>query len=358
MRPLALVVIVLAGAPLFSRGRAPVHTGETGARLSAQQCQGCHERTYQEWSRSRHAQAWSNELFTESFKDRRSPWCVHCHAPLAEQRDQVFLGESAQPELLQEGVNCATCHLRDGVLLSGRAPSQAAQQAHRIRHEPSLGTADFCGGCHEFHLPDFHTPGRPDSPLLMQKTLTEWRASSAARRGQTCQSCHMAQGAHTFPGGHELELVRGALEISWRWSGSSQLCAVLRARDVGHAVPTGDPFRSLRLRLCQDAACGTPVRQRLLMRNITHRGGRTVEGPDRRLAPPSDSESSERTECFELSPRAAVSHWRLELLYAEPHLESRLPDSVSRALLMEGVLPLVSSSAAGPAPGGAASTHR
>jgi hypothetical protein len=340
MRPLALIVLVLAGAPLFSRGRAPVRTGEAGAALSAGACQGCHERTYEEWSRSRHAQAWSNALFTESFRDHRSPWCVHCHAPLAEQRAQVFLGEPTEPALLEEGVNCATCHLREGVILAGRAPSQAAQEAHRIRHEPTLRSVDFCGGCHEFHLPDFHAPGRPDTALLMQKTITEWRASSAARRGETCQSCHMAEGAHTFPGAHDLDLVRATLEVTWRWSGPDRVCATVRARDVGHSVPTGDPFRRLRLRLCQDASCGSPVRQRLLTREVTLTGAGAVEGPDRRLAPPSSSAATERTECLELPPGAAApSHWRLEILYAEPHLEARLPDSLTRAVITEGPLP-------------------
>lgn len=340
MRPLVLVAVVLASAPLFSGGRAPVRTGETGAALSAQACRGCHERTYDEWSRSRHAQAWSNPIFTESFRDLRSPWCVHCHAPLDEQRSQFFVGEPSEPALLEEGVNCATCHLREGALLSGRPPSEAAQAAHRIRHEPRLRTVDFCGGCHEFRMPDFHAPGRPDTTLLMQKTVTEWRASSAARRGETCQSCHMPEGAHTFPGAHELALVRETLETTWTWSGPSRVCATVRARGVGHAVPTGDPFRRLRLRLCGDATCDTPLRQRLLTRKVTLKDGRALEGPDKRIAPPASSESSERMECFELpAGTKAPAHWMLELLYAEPHVESRLPDSVTRAIITAGPLP-------------------
>jgi hypothetical protein len=340
MRPLALVVVVLASAPLFSRGRAPVRTGETGAALSARECRSCHERTYEEWSRSRHAQAWTNPIFTESFRDLRSPWCVHCHAPLAEQRSQFFVGEPSEPALLEEGVNCATCHLREGEILSGRAPSVEAQAAHRIRHEPALRTVDFCGGCHEFLMPDFHAPGRPDTTLLMQKTITEWRASSAAQRGETCQSCHMAEGAHTFPGAHDLDFVRATLDVSWSWSGPSRACATVRARNVGHAVPTGDPFRRLRLRICGDATCDSPLRQRLLTRKVTRTAGQTVEGADTRIATPVSSETSTRTECFELPlDPGAASHWRLEILYAEPHVESRLPDSVTRAVITSGSLP-------------------
>lgn len=339
MRPLALVLLVLAGAPLFSRGRAPVVTGSTGPALSARECQGCHEREYQEWAGSRHAQAWSNALFTESFRESGSPWCVNCHAPLAEQRSQHFLGEGGPPGLLEEGVTCAACHLRDGVILTGREPSQAAQEVHPVRLERELGTAEFCGGCHEFPLPEVSASVGPAPHLLMQQTLTEWRASRAARRGERCQSCHMAGGSHAFPGGHALEWVRGALELTWQWRGRSRVCAVVRSRNAGHAVPTGDLFRRLRLRLCEDATCERPIHQRMMSRRITGLGGSALESVDTRLPPPTASESSERTECFELDRGvAAPAHWMLELLYAEPRLESHLPDSVTRAVISSGPL--------------------
>lgn len=339
MRPLSLVLLVLAGAPLFSRGRTPVVTGGSGAALSARECQGCHEREYQEWAGSRHAQAWSNALFTESFRESGSPWCVNCHAPLTEQRSQHFLGEGGPPGLLGEGVNCAACHLREGVILTSREPSPAAREVHPVRREPELGTSDFCGGCHEFPFPEGSAPAGAAPHLLMQQTLTEWRASTAARRGERCQSCHMAGGAHAFPGGHSLEWVRGALELTWEWRGRSRVCAVVRSRNAGHAVPTGDLFRRLRLRLCEDAACERPVRQRLMSRRITGTGGSTLESVDTRIPPPTASETSERTECFELARGAAVpAYGMLELLYAEPRLEALLPVSVTRAIISSGPL--------------------
>lgn len=339
MSPLAWIALVLSQAPLFSQGHGPVRTGKPASELSAQECQPCHERVYAEWSRSRHALAWSNSLFTESFRDNRSAWCVHCHAPLVEKPAQALTGRSPAPELLSEGVNCASCHIRDGELLTGRAPSKDALQAHPIRQEPRLSSSEFCGGCHEFFMPDFRTPGHPDSPLPMQKTLTEWRASGAARREQTCQSCHMPGGAHAFPGAHDLDLVRRTLGVEWLRQGPARLCAVVRARDVAHAVPTGDPFRRMRLRLCRDSACEQPVGQRLLMRKVEWTGETATEGTDTRLASPSSSDTSERTECFQLSPDRMPSYWMLEILYAEPKVEARLPDSDTRAIVTSGELP-------------------
>ncbi|WP_224364363.1 cytochrome c family protein [Hyalangium versicolor] len=188
MSPLAWIALALAQAPLFSQGHGPVRTGKPAAELSARECQPCHERTYEEWSRSRHALAWSNSLFTQSFRDTGSSWCVHCHAPLAEQRAQALTRQGPEPALLSEGVNCATCHIRGGELLTGRAPSKDALEAHPIRQEPRLGSSEFCGGCHEFFMPEFHMPGRPDSSLPMQKTLTEWHRIARPRTGCSTSS--------------------------------------------------------------------------------------------------------------------------------------------------------------------------
>lgn len=284
MRPLGLILLLLAETPLFSKGRAPVVTGAEAPVLSAQSCRVCHERAYSEWSGSRHAQAWSNAL-----------------------------------------------------LLSGQEPSAAACQAHPIRHEPQLREVDFCGGCHEFHRPDFTKPGQPDMPLLMQKTVTEWRASEAASQGQTCQSCHMAGGGHQFPGAHDAEFVRGALEIQWRWQERSQVCAVLRTRGVGHSVPSGDPFRRLRLRVCQEVSCKPPAGQRLLKRWFSSTGEQLSESGDTRLPAPS---AAAAPVCFEFLRGATLpSFWTLELLYAETSTEPHLPDSAKRVLLMAGELP-------------------
>lgn len=325
MRPLTLALLVLASAPLFTRGRAPVVTGGQGPTLSARECQPCHEREYQQWSGSRHARAWSNSLFTASFAESGASGCVNCHAPLTEQRAQHFQGEATKPSLLEEGVNCAACHLREGTLLTRRQPSDAALEAHPMRQEPALGTADFCGGCHEFPFPE-HVTGP-----LMQGTLTEWRASTAARQDQNCQSCHMPEGAHAFPGGHDVDFVRGALEVTWSRASPLKACAVVRAKNVGHALPTGDLFRRLRLRLCEDAACERPVRQRWLSRRIIATSGSTLRETDTRIPA-----NGERTECFEWDKERAPAHWALELFYAEPRIEPHLPASEARAVLLSG----------------------
>jgi hypothetical protein len=78
----------------------------------------------------------------------------------------------------------------------------------------------------------------------MQDTYDEWHASKAGREGRPCVACH----DHASAGGHDPAFVAGALEVKVRRFGG-HVTAIVSARNVGHAVPTGDPFRALVLKL-------------------------------------------------------------------------------------------------------------
>jgi hypothetical protein len=85
----------------------------------------------------------------------------------------------------------------------------------------------------------------------MQATLREHEQSNS--RTVPCASCHMplvGTGAakhrsHAFPGGHEPELVKGALRVRAERRAADRVVLVLQAERVGHAFPTGDLFRRL-----------------------------------------------------------------------------------------------------------------
>lgn len=129
-----------------------------------------------------------------------------------------------------------------------------------------MAGVEACSGCHQFMLPDFHAKGRPDTDIAMQDTVREWQLSSFGRKGVPCQSCHMPEGAH------DLRFMRAHLEVEWSDPSSREggpLCAAVRSTEVGHAVPTGDPFRRLQLRLCADVACETTIASRVLGRSVT-----------------------------------------------------------------------------------------
>lgn len=289
-------------------------------------CGGCHTREQHAWATSRHAQAFNNPTFRIAFQAGPRAWCLTCHAPRSAQ-----LGQKA----LAEGVSCAACHLRGETVLSAHAPSEAALSVHPMVEEPRLRTAAFCGQCHQFDAPvsaeleqhdRFVSSGTP-----LQDTLSEWRASSFSR-STPCQGCHMRGGSHAFPGGHDVALVRGALEVEVRADGPTRVLATVRSRGVGHAVPTGDPYRRLRLTLCADADCKRVLGSTTFARSLesTERTYHVQE--DTRVPPPTAQVSApSRTLEIPLAvPLPPGATWRLVRHHADPRHESRLPpDEVS-----------------------------
>jgi hypothetical protein len=219
---------------------APVPIAPRGLTLSARSCEPCHAAIVAEWRQSAHASAFDNSLFRASFRDEPRAWCVSCHAPLR-QRD--------------EGVGCASCHVRDGAILAPRPATAEAARAHPIVVEPRL-SAELCAGCHQFNWPITTEPLRY-GPHPMQNTVAEWRKSGSNR---SCVDCHMAQG-HRMPGGHDVAFVKGALAVTVAPRPHGRVQVALRSRAIGHAAPTGDPFRRLVVQLCAFPSCATPLRE-------------------------------------------------------------------------------------------------
>ncbi len=94
-------------------------------------------------------------------------------------------------------------------------------------------TTRACDGCHEFTF--------PKREALMQKTVSEHTASPL--RDVSCSSCHRG---HRFDVSRNVALLRAA--ITMRVVRSKEGIVVdLRTNGVGHAMPTGDLFRRLRV---------------------------------------------------------------------------------------------------------------
>ncbi len=215
---------------LFEKGKQSLRQVKAGKvwtskfhPLSAQQCKGCHRSVFRQWKTSRHAKAWTNRLFAVAFHHSPYQWCVHCHAPLPEQKKHVrgvwnrhrtktpFKPRTAKQrpstrptshrtqnafklsvnldvverKLLQEGVNCASCHWRNGVLLAAKRPSKEAQNAHPIRWEPKLKRASFCAGCHQFNFTKKLTEPTQVMKTPVQNTYHAWQESFARKKGHT-----------------------------------------------------------------------------------------------------------------------------------------------------------------------------
>jgi len=232
----------------FSAGeRHVVARAPDGGSLSARACGACHAEVYADWVTTRHRAAWDNAVFQDGLAREPLPRCVHCHAPLAQQASEIgaLRGRTGRYEmrperpveagLAHEGVTCAVCHVRDGVVLTTRSVRpDAYTPMHDIRVEPALKDPAFCAACHQF--------GFTDSAVLMQGTYDEWRAYRASGGEGTCQSCHMPGGRHLFRGAHDVELLRSSLTVRPDRTRDG-FFLILESKGVGHHAPTGDLFR-------------------------------------------------------------------------------------------------------------------
>jgi hypothetical protein len=244
---------LLLAADFFPHGLAPIHTGAP-EQLRAAACLGCHPAAHAEWAQSRHGLAWRNAIFQREYRDRPLEWCVHCHAPLAEQLAEVRGGGGP---LADEGVNCASCHLRGGRMV---ARARAPGSPHDTDVRADFGSPAYCAGCHQFTFPIIERdptgkgPGRVTGYTghPMQDTVAQHARGPLAAK--ECLSCHRGEGpSHRFPGGHDGEMLARALRLETCRSGGT-LVVSLSNTGAGHNVPTGDVHRHLVLRAWHPSA--------------------------------------------------------------------------------------------------------
>jgi len=244
MPTLAATVLL---APLFTVGLAPLPDAETPAPMrSVQACAACHAAEVADWKHSRHGQAFRNAIFQREYRQQPLDWCVHCHAPLQSQFDEVKRGGGP---LSDEGVGCAACHVRQGQILSR---SRSEKSPHNTLVQEDFGGPDFCAGCHQFNFPLFAQPGGRGqvsgySPFPMQDTVAQFK--KGPHHGRRCGDCHSRGSAgHRFPGAHDPAMLSRALSYTLcRWGDNLQV--VLQNQGAGHNVPTGDVHRHILLRL-------------------------------------------------------------------------------------------------------------
>lgn len=174
-------------------------------------CEGCHRSVASEWRASLHRAAHDAPEYQEAFAIEPLPFCTSCHAPEAN-------ASKPEPARAAIGVGCITCH--DG--------------PHGTR------ATRACASCHEFTFPDGH--GK------MQLTATEHAASPHA--GTRCEGCHMPKSGghrdHRFVASRVDTLVKRAARV--RATRTTEGIELHFEPDLaGHAFPTGDIFRRVRI---------------------------------------------------------------------------------------------------------------
>lgn len=236
--------------PLAPQGLPPAGHSALEASLDPRACGQCHVKQYQDWRSSLHSQTmtagvlWQLRLLPQ----KQANECLDCHAPLAEQKALIAQaqGWASAPKtpppahvpatLGHDGLVCAACHVRGHTRFGPppRTGKPVAGGPHGgFEVSAAFEDARFCAACHQF--PD---DGPRVAGKLQEDTLAQWQQSGHAAQGRQCQSCHMPDRQHRWPGIHSADMVRKALDVSLEATTDGRAVARLANVGAGHHFPT------------------------------------------------------------------------------------------------------------------------
>jgi hypothetical protein len=243
--------------PIQPQGTPPEWFSLAEASLAPESCGMCHVRQFDDWRSSLHSRAigagilWQFHVMDQAEANA----CMHCHAPLAEQKALMALEFGwlnvpklpppayVTPKLHRQGLICAGCHVRAHVRYGPMPRKEILSPISDLlphggfQISAAFGDSRFCAACHQF-APD----GASLNGKLLENTYEEWRTTRYARDGQSCQSCHMPDRRHLWRGIHDPEMVRRALNVDLqvvrRSEGDFEAQVVIANVGAGHHFPT------------------------------------------------------------------------------------------------------------------------
>lgn len=260
--------------------------------LRAEECGRCHREIYEEWKTSIHAHAYTDPFFQAYWKRDNQVWvCLNCHTPLENQQPTLIQGipqdrvEKAiqirnpryDADFQQEGVTCAACHVRDGVIYG---PFDDSVAPHPTEFDPGFRTTKVCYRCHNVVSGPFQFYN-----VGPCGTYPEYEGEYFMKeKGFICQSCHMsevtrpvAEGGpirqgrrHLWPGGHDPDMIKRAVAIQVQADSPVPQAGhpitftlTLINAGAGHKIPTGDPDRHFTVEFIVRDQEGTVLDQQL-----------------------------------------------------------------------------------------------
>ena len=216
-----------------------------------QDCAECHNEITRQWSRSKHAIAWTNPDFMETSNELTDLECLPCHAPTP-----LLQQAPEQPAELRDhnrhfGVDCKVCHF---VNCSYAGPYDTWGPHPTTQKTRRVGSAQFCGTCHLMELQEYND---------LYVEAVESAAGGGGKRLKACAECHMPARRSRLTQGHILSLahpkrivrdhsfpawtnrpIRGAVEVlelgtHREADGPFTVDFTLVNRGAGHRIPTG-----------------------------------------------------------------------------------------------------------------------
>jgi len=321
--------------------------------LSAEQCAACHPQIAEEWRVSTHAAAWTDRQYQAEILKSGNRWlCLNCHTPLLVQQDVwpigLVDGDVERPllvpnavfdaDLRNEGITCAACHVREGVI---HGPGLGGSPPHPVAADPDFRSDALCLRCHQAVAT---YPGKDF--VCTFETGAEWAAGPYKDEGVGCVDCHMpaiqrpaavggpvrevrrhwwrGAGIPKVAGVHPpLEANPPGLSLAAEWTDSALTLKAANAR-AGHKLPSGDPERWVQIDVvfvdADGGSVGTPWTARIGQEWVWYPV--PEKRSDNRLAPREERSYSIATPAGATEARVeAWSHRMSEEAAAYHHLE-------------------------------------
>jgi len=235
--------------------------------LKAKDCGLCHVEIYQEWRQSLHADAYHDPYFQAYLKkDKNDPTCLVCHTPLENQAEGILKlnnntltltpNDKFDKSLRDEGVTCAVCHVRDGIVY-GPYKKEIMNAPHPVANDKKFTSKSICLSCHQ-------VPAKAFSLVKdgICSTGIESRDGPWAKAGYICQNCHMPEvdrplmtgfpsrpgRKHLWPGGYSNSQLQKVFDFT-AVKENNRLYLKIKNAGAGHKVPTGDSDRFIQLKI-------------------------------------------------------------------------------------------------------------
>jgi len=245
--------------PVPAQGDPPADWTPLEQRLDPDACGTCHPAQLADWQESWHHLAMGPGVLGQIVDwdgkdDRTAHQCQTCHAPLIEQHARLKEGEgyvdnpALDTQMRAQGLTCAGCHVRghqrSGPPKEGRVPDETGRALAEGPHDgffprDEYQSPAFCARCHDFKPSQLALEGK-----LLQETGEEWRRTSFAAEGVTCQDCHMPDKRHLWKGIHDKDMVASGVDIAGELTAAGSLLDPVSATltlantRTGHRLPT------------------------------------------------------------------------------------------------------------------------
>lgn len=173
----ATLAFAMLVAPAHANSRCQ---GDAPAKAAA--CADCHRAVHDEWRDSAHARAFSDPIFQGALQTRTAPErCIPCHAP-GSVLDRLGQMPHARATERERGIDCASCHVRNGVV---HGPDGQATEAHATAKDPAFrgrGSVALCSSCHDLRIADV---------LPLAREFRAARDGDEEAKDASCLACHM-----------------------------------------------------------------------------------------------------------------------------------------------------------------------